>query len=103
MQNGSTSPYVLRVGTHMYPDVYDRVHICTQSYMTGYIHVPGRIRQGTHMYSVVYVRVHICTLTYTSGYTFPKIRCHFQKTCMWGQNGKGVGVVGMGVKYLGNW
>ena len=43
----------------MYPDVYDRVHICTQSYMTGYIHVPGRIRQGTHMYPEVYVRVHI--------------------------------------------
>ena len=52
----------------MYPVVYDRVHICTQSYTTAYIYVPSRIRQSTYMYPVVYGRVHICTYSYTTGY-----------------------------------
>ena len=82
-QNVSTSPYVLQVGTYMYllvqteyiyvpsripprtymyPFVYDRVDICTQSYMTEYIYVPCRIRQSTYIYLFVYNCVHMCTL-----------------------------------------
>ena len=75
-QNGSTSPYVLRVGTHMYPIVrtcmyslvYVMVHVCTQTYTLGYMYVPPRIRQGTCMYPHVYVRVHRCTQSFAAGY-----------------------------------
>ena len=52
----------------MYPVVYDRVHICTQSYTTEYIYVPTRTRQSTYMYPVVYDWVHMCTVTYTTEY-----------------------------------
>ena len=65
-QNGSTSPYVLRVGTHVYPVVgtymyllvYVGVHVCTLTRTCEYVHVLPCI-QG----------VHVCTHTYTSGYT----------------------------------
>ena len=52
----------------MYPVVYNRVHICTQSYTTEYIYVPTRTRQSTNMYPVVYDWVHMCTVTYTTEY-----------------------------------
>ena len=50
------------------PTRIDRVHICTQSYTTGYIYVPSRIRQSTYMYPLVHGRVHICTQSYTTAY-----------------------------------
>ena len=59
-----------RQSTHMYSVVYVTVHMCTQSYTTGYIYVLCRVRVGTYMYSVVYEWVHICTLSYTTGYIY---------------------------------
>ena len=54
-------PWRIRQGTYVYPDVYDRVHMCTLTYTTRYMYVPCHIRLGTYMYPVVYVWVHVCT------------------------------------------
>ena len=59
-------PPTVRGSTHMYPDVYQRVHTCTLTYTREYMYVSPRIRQGTCMYPHVYIRVHVCTQSHTA-------------------------------------